>query len=70
MSTDVGRKLCWLEFLKSFNVTDENGASYTLEKTGYTPNTIYFKPACEFKYEGSSGGAVSNVIAEIPKLVK
>ncbi len=68
--SEEGRKLCWLKFLDFFKVTDGNNEPYTLENTGYTPNTIYFKPSCEFKHEGISGGAPSNVIAKIPKLVK
>ena len=72
LATQDGRELCWLNFLNAFGVKDKSGHALTLNTATdlYVQKSIYFKPSGSIASEGSSGGAPSNVIAKIPRLVK
>ena len=69
LGTAEGRKECWDDFTKTFNIIyiDENGIEQFAE---YVPVTIYFKPDCDYDEEGGPGGDDFHVKAEYPKLVE
>ncbi len=68
----TGRQICWTNFLNTYKVVDQNGNPFTNASAAdaYTHNNIYFKPSCSVHPMGGSGGAVSNVVALYPKLVR
>jgi Flp pilus assembly protein TadG len=73
LATEDGRKLCWANFLTTYNVVDNSGNPFSVADaaSGYLQKNIIFKPSCSIAtINGGPGGAASNVVPKIPKLVK
>lgn len=73
-ASDVaGRQLCWAGFLSTYGIVDDSGAplSGDAATNAYQQKNIYFKPSCTLaSNNGPPGGYCTNVLADIPKLVK
>ncbi len=73
LATEDGRKLCWANFLTTYNVVDDNGNPFSAvdAANGYLQKNIIFKPSCSAaKPVGGPGGVAAGVPSEFPKLVR